>query len=834
MILLDPQAVHRLGWALVHFVWQGAALAALAAVMLRCLRRRTAAVRYLAACAALAAMVAAPTATLSLVPPAPTVTHRDTGEEISGSETVVLALPPAGAPAAPASLRNASWAARIAPAIESALPQMVLGWLIGALGVSVWYAGGWVWVRRLIWRRAQPAAERWRQVAADLARRMRVSRPVRILESAAVRVPTLVGCLRPVILLPASVLTGLAPEQIEALLAHELAHVRRWDYLVNLCQTLAEVLFFYHPAVWWLSRRIRVEREQCCDDAVVATCGDRVAYARALASLGESSAGPAAALAAGGGRLLARIRRILTMQPDTRNERGWGAVALAGIAAALMAALAMTLCGGSAPAALALAEDRPAAATLPVAGGPSVPAPSGAGALDQVPGDGVLLDTWIMSLAPDAGPPLTIPLEGGAGPAEVAAGAPRPPRLLVIPGTRLPVTLTASDADRVIATLKACPRVTMLSSPRVISVDNQEARVFVGSQDPVRDGVELTMTPHVDRERRQVALDWRFVLWQRDPPNNRNEVSARVTLPDGGAVMLSGGTIPHPPKGNQRVYVLIRATTAKPTKSPAEMSSGGLQALRDREAAQKLAPHGQDAAAYREASARRSDGPMVTQILALRHRDAADLADVLSAFFQGEPGAKEKPSVIADARRNAIIVRADPATMARIADLIQRIDRPPATASTSQPGPISYHGIAYPSIAATLMRAADKGYAPMSEEDKNRLEETNRLLENDLEVHFSEMPLADVLQYLREVCGLNIIVSPDLPKVVLAKPRVSMDVKQVAAKHILRIALVGSGLDYEVGPGYVLILARRTPEQADVFRTGPSTSIPQPPAAPRP
>lgn len=366
MIPLDPQAVHRLGWALVHFVWQGAALAAVAAVTLRCLRRRTAAVRYLAACAALAAMVTAPVATLSLVPPAPTVTQRDTDAEIPRSETpaaVVWTSLPADAPAAPASSLSASWAARIAPAIESALPQTVLGWLIGALAVSVWYAGGWVWVRRLIWRRAKPAAERWRQVAADLARRMRVSRPVRLLESAAVRVPTLVGCLRPVILLPASVLTGLAPEQIEALLAHELAHVRRWDYLVNLGQTVAEALFFYHPAVWWLSRRIRVEREQCCDDAVVATCGDRVAYARALATLGEPSAGPAAALAAGDGRLLARIRRILTMQPDTRNERGWGAVALVGIAAALMAALAMTLCGGSAPAALALAEDRPAAAS---------------------------------------------------------------------------------------------------------------------------------------------------------------------------------------------------------------------------------------------------------------------------------------------------------------------------------------------------------------------------------------------------------------------------------------------------------------------------------------
>ena len=91
-----------------------------------------------------------------------------------------------------------------------------------------------------------------------------------------VDVPTVIGWLRPVVLVPASALAGMTPQQLEAILAHELAHIRRHDYLVNLLQTLVETLLFYHPAVWWLSRRIRIERENCCDDLAVSLCGDPV------------------------------------------------------------------------------------------------------------------------------------------------------------------------------------------------------------------------------------------------------------------------------------------------------------------------------------------------------------------------------------------------------------------------------------------------------------------------------------------------------------------------------------------------------------------------------
>src|SRR5207249_2224703 len=118
-----------------------------------------------------------------------------------------------------------------------------------------------------------------------LARRVQVPRPVRLLVSAIVQVPTVIGELRPIILMPIGALSGLPPDQVEGLLLHELAHIRRHDYLVNIFQSIVEALLFYHPGVWWISGHIRRERELCCDDLAVSVIGDVLTYARALAEL---------------------------------------------------------------------------------------------------------------------------------------------------------------------------------------------------------------------------------------------------------------------------------------------------------------------------------------------------------------------------------------------------------------------------------------------------------------------------------------------------------------------------------------------------------------------
>jgi len=149
-------------------------------------------------------------------------------------------------------------------------------------------------------------------MVAGLRSRMGLTASVRVLISAAADGPSVIGWIRPVILLPAATVLGLSAAQLEAVLAHECAHIRRYDYLVNLLQSLVETVLFYHPAVWWISARIRHERELCCDDLAVRSCGDVLCYARALASLERLRvAAPSLALGASDGSVLYRIERLV-------------------------------------------------------------------------------------------------------------------------------------------------------------------------------------------------------------------------------------------------------------------------------------------------------------------------------------------------------------------------------------------------------------------------------------------------------------------------------------------------------------------------------------------
>ena len=189
--------------------------------------------------------------------------------------------------------------------------------------------GGWVLTRRLATRAAIAVSPSIEAAARVIAERLHIRRAVAILESRAVVVPTLVGWLKPVVLLPAAALAGLSPDQLQAILAHELAHVRRHDYLVNLLQSMVETLLFYHPATWWVSAQIRAEREHCCDDLAVEVCGDRLVYASALAELTTLAGHRGFALAATDGSLLNRVRRILGGQRSMHEPApAWPLLAL--------------------------------------------------------------------------------------------------------------------------------------------------------------------------------------------------------------------------------------------------------------------------------------------------------------------------------------------------------------------------------------------------------------------------------------------------------------------------------------------------------------------------
>ncbi|HEV2446356.1 MAG TPA: M56 family metallopeptidase, partial [Candidatus Sulfopaludibacter sp.] len=322
--------VERLGAALLHFLWEGVLIAAVYAAARRAARTSAASVRYLLACGALASMAAAVVLTWSM--PAPAAPAR-----------VAAALPPPASMAASGAVQNISLmflggVNRAAPA--SLLPWVVAVWLAGATALWLRLLGGWILTERLRFRLALPAPREWQRALDRLATRVRVSRPARLLVSALVDAPGVVGWLRPVVLVPAGALTGLPPEQVEALLLHELAHIRRHDYLVNILQSAVEALLFHHPAVWWISGHIRAERELCCDDATVRVTGDAITYARALAGLGPARFGTA--MAASGGPLAQRIARLLGQsRPAARTLSGPGIVA----AALLLAAAAFAVFG---------------------------------------------------------------------------------------------------------------------------------------------------------------------------------------------------------------------------------------------------------------------------------------------------------------------------------------------------------------------------------------------------------------------------------------------------------------------------------------------------------
>lgn len=323
--LLAHPATQALGRALLHFLWQGSLLALLYWIVKR--TAPSARVRYAAASLILLAMPVALIFTAA----------RDPQREPGRTAAIARSVPRAPSAAAPEAL---VFYAPAAPKPRAGISGWaVCIWIAGVLLFSARAAGGWTRARKLKLL-ADVTSGELEGMLQWLKRRLAVSVPVRLGLSAMVQVPMVIGWLRPHILLPVTALTGLSASQIQAILAHELAHIRRHDYLANLLQTAIETLLFYHPAVWWVGKQMRIERENCCDDIAVAACGNAFEYAGALAEMEEiRGSAPAPALAASGGELLARVRRILG-QPD-RVSRPSGALAAVALVLVVAGAVAV-------------------------------------------------------------------------------------------------------------------------------------------------------------------------------------------------------------------------------------------------------------------------------------------------------------------------------------------------------------------------------------------------------------------------------------------------------------------------------------------------------------
>lgn len=406
-LLHHPLAV-RLGLTLLHFLWQGAALALVGLLTLGVLGRARPSCRYLALLALLAAMAASPVLTFvffAKAPPPAVITTAALGRLMKETAQARQRMAPGAQPKA--TLEAARQTQPPGPDLRARLlragrwlrlhvPWAVGFWACGVALLSLRLLTRWRGLRAMVRAGAGLSGPHSERLLARMTGALRVSRPVRLIESAAAHSPLVVGWLRPVIVLPPAALLGLDPWCLEAILAHELAHIRRHDYAVNLAQTVVETLLFHHPAVWWLSHRIRVERERCCDDIAAAACGDAAVYGSALAALaGMVPRVPDPALGANRGPLVDRIRRVLGA-PGAAPERhiSW---------AAWLAPLVVVLTLAAGIHAAALAQQIPREGTLlfqTATGGPA-PAPDrGAEFITTAMRGGT---TWTM---PHAAPPV--------------------------------------------------------------------------------------------------------------------------------------------------------------------------------------------------------------------------------------------------------------------------------------------------------------------------------------------------------------------------------------------------------------------------------------------
>ena len=378
MLSAPTSLVPAIGWALLHFVWQGLLIGWGVSIVLFLLRKARPQARYAVACAGLLLCAALPLAGV--------IAQVDAAAPASLSGAglgAALLIPVLSADAAQsgvaATLADDGTLAGWAAVLQGQLPWIVGLWLAGAVLMSLRLAIGLNWVAERTRGDRYTVNHYWQRRLSVMARRFGIARHVRLGVADLLDSPITAGCWRPIVLVPASLITGMAPDLLEALLAHELAHIKRRDYLVNLIQSAVEIVLFYHPSVWALSRRIRIEREQIADDLAVAMLGQPRMLAKALSELDKFQFDTTQlAHAAHGGNLMSRIKRLL--RPDVEPV-GWKmAVPLIGLVAA---SAVFYVHAAPRPPAAVVVPVAPAAAAAPAI--PAMPAPPAAPAAPEGP-----------------------------------------------------------------------------------------------------------------------------------------------------------------------------------------------------------------------------------------------------------------------------------------------------------------------------------------------------------------------------------------------------------------------------------------------------------------
>jgi beta-lactamase regulating signal transducer with metallopeptidase domain len=315
-LFLDTPIAETLGWTVLHSLWQGVLLALIVKICLQLGGKWTARRRYYLAYSALLAQLVVAIGTFYYLLPVSLPTQQ-------GVQDLLPLLP-----TLPTLATSTNWWAQVEDFIAPSLPLIVLMWWIGMVFFLLRLSVSYFWWNNLRHRQHLPVPAAWEDRFQALKKNMKIGRSVQLRLSELVSGPVLIGQLKPLVLLPIALVNQLSVKEVEAVLAHELAHLQRYDYLLNAIQLFLEAIFYYHPAIWWLGTEIRMLREQCCDDLAIRYTGNSLTYAKTLLAVAEHQRQLPSQFALGllGGnkrQLLHRIQRILNQpvkQPDMREK----------------------------------------------------------------------------------------------------------------------------------------------------------------------------------------------------------------------------------------------------------------------------------------------------------------------------------------------------------------------------------------------------------------------------------------------------------------------------------------------------------------------------------
>lgn len=324
--IFSEKIMHALGWSLIHSLWQGAIIALVLAVLLLFFRKSSSKFRYRLSVSSLFLAFGLFVGTFVFF-------YLNAGSQevetmlTDNEEIIEIIIETTN----PTTTEKANFLAVYTDYFNAHLPFIVTLWLMGMMVFTLRFLGGLAYTQRLKHSQHSPMAFEWEEVMNEIITQFKITQRIQLVESKLVNVPMVIGYLKPMILLPFGVVNQLSISEVEAVLAHELAHIKRYDYLVNIIQSIIETLLFFHPAIWWISGEIRRERENCCDDLALEIV-DSLTFAKALASLEQFRLNsiyqrkPQFSMAAitNKNQLLNRVQRILNQpQKNQNNFRGF-------------------------------------------------------------------------------------------------------------------------------------------------------------------------------------------------------------------------------------------------------------------------------------------------------------------------------------------------------------------------------------------------------------------------------------------------------------------------------------------------------------------------------